>query len=87
MEEKNKQLELEHQIMEKKIHLEVSELETKLKDAHMIIEIEDDCKKNLQEMLKYSKKRCNWKMSTKKWRSKSLSWVGDVSGSLINSPA
>lgn len=49
---KNKQLELEHQIMEKKIHLEVSELETKLKDAHMIIEIEDDCKKNLENWRK-----------------------------------
>lgn len=32
-------------------------------------------------------KEKNWKMSAKKWRSKSLSWVGDVSGSLINSPA
>lgn len=38
--------------MEKKIHLEVSELETKLKDAHMIIEIEDDCKKNLENWRK-----------------------------------
>lgn len=52
LEEKNKQLELEHQIMEKKIHLEVSELETKLKDAHMITEIEDDCKKNLENCRK-----------------------------------
>lgn len=51
LEEKNKQLELEHQIMEKKIHLEVSELETKLKDAHVIIEIEDS-KKNLENWRK-----------------------------------
>lgn len=41
---KPKQLEHKYEIMERKMHLKVAELEEKLKDAHLITEIENDYK-------------------------------------------
>lgn len=41
---KPKQLEHKYEIMERKMHLKVAELKEKLKDAHLITEIENDYK-------------------------------------------